>query len=388
MENNNELNNMTCQIKEHSNLKIIGFCIDENCHSINKFACQECFFDNHSGHKLIKIDKLNGIIQNKLKDYKNILEEDKKRAELYDKYEKDGMSTLEKLKQKIFSEIEQKINEYKDKLKKKLQGINNNENKININMKHYEEFFVGNAAPIQRPDLTKLSEICSKIYKEKDNKNEGLNYNDYNNNKIRLLFEESSKSTADFLKAEYISINSYIKQRFLISRFVFEWCRKTYGGYDFFYELANDNTKATKKISQGTMTVLRAKEPLYDNNLYRLQFRIGLKNVGDYDVGIGTDKTGESCWLRTKESICISNTGVINLDINMDNSIKLKDKDVINLEINTQIGKKTFKGFINKKLVCMIDFDIQDNIYVMAAMRNVGSFIELESYEVTHLNNE
>ena len=388
MENNNELNNMTCQIKEHSNLKIIGFCIDENCHSINKFACQECFFDNHSGHKLIKIDKLNGIIQNKLKDYKNILEEDKKRAELYDKYEKDGMSTLEKLKQKIFSEIEQKINEYKDKLKKKLQGININENKININMKHYEEFFVGNAAPIQRPDLTKLSEICSKIYKEKDNKNEGLNYNDYNNNRIRLLFEESSKSTADFLKAEYISINSYIKQRFLISRFVFEWCRKTYGGYDFFYELANDNTKATKKISQGTMTVLRAKEPLYDNNLYRLQFRIGLKNVGDYDVGIGTDKTGDSCWLRTKESICISNTGVINLDINMDNSIKLKDKDVINLEINTQIGKKTFKGFINKKLVCMIDFDIQDNVYVMAAMRNVGSFIELESYEVTHLNNE
>ena len=388
MENNNELNNMTCQIKEHSNLKIIGFCIDENCHSINKFACQECFFDNHSGHKLIKIEKLNDIIQNKLKDYKNILEDEKKRAELYDKYEKDGMSTLEKLKQKIFSEIEQKINEYKDKLKKKLQGINNNENKININMKHYEEFFVGNAAPIQRPDLTKLSEICSKIYKEKDNKNEGLNYNDYNNNRIRLLFEESSKSTADFLKAEYISINNYIKQRFLISRFVFEWCRKTYGGYDFFYELANDNTKATKKISQGTMTVLRAKEPLYDNNLYRLQFRIGLKNVGDYDVGIGTDKTGESCWLRTKESICISNTGVINLDINMDNSIKLKDKDVINLEINTQIGKKTFKGFINKKLVCMIDFDIQDNVYVMAAMRNVGSFIELESYEVTHLNNE
>ena len=388
MENNNELNNMTCQIKEHSNLKIIGFCIDENCHSINKFACQECFFDNHSGHKLIKIEKLNDIIQNKLKDYKNILEDEKKRAELYDKYEKDGISTLEKLKQKIFSEIEQKINEYKDKLKKKLQGINNNENKININMKHYEEFFVGNAAPIQRPDLTKLSEICSKIYKEKDNKNDGLNYNDYNNNRIRLLFEESSKSTADFLKAEYISINNYIKQRFLISRFVFEWCRKTYGGYDFFYELANDNTKATKKISQGTMTVLRAKEPLYDNNLYRLQFRIGLKNVGDYDVGIGTDKTGDSCWLRTKESICISNTGVINLDINMDNSIKLKDKDVINLEINTQIGKKTFKGFINKKLVCMIDFDIQDNVYVMAAMRNVGSFIELESYEVTHLNNE
>ena len=44
MENNNELNNLTCQIKDHSNLKIIGFCIDPNCNSNNKFACQECFF--------------------------------------------------------------------------------------------------------------------------------------------------------------------------------------------------------------------------------------------------------------------------------------------------------------------------------------------------------
>ena len=70
MESNNELNNLTCQIKEHSNLKIIGFCIDQNCNANNKFACQECFFDIHSGHKLMKITKLNSIIQNKLKDYK------------------------------------------------------------------------------------------------------------------------------------------------------------------------------------------------------------------------------------------------------------------------------------------------------------------------------
>ena len=385
MENNNELNNLTCQIKEHSNLKIIGFCVDENCNSINKFSCQECFFDNHSGHKLIKIEKLNDIIQNKLKNYKNILEDERKKAELYDKYEKQGIANLEKLKKKIISEIEAKINEYKNKYKMKLQSIINNDNKININMKHYEEFFVGNAAPIQRPDLSKLSEICAKIYKEKDYKNVGINNNDINN-KMRTLFEESNISLEDFLKVQYKSINTYISQQFLASKSVFEWCKKTYGGYDFFYELANDNTKATKKFSQGTMTVLRAKEPLYDNHLYRLQFRIGLKNVGDYDVGIGTDKTGESCWLRTKESICISNTGVINLDINMDNSIKLKDKDIVNLEINTQIGKKTFKGYINKKLVCLIDFDIQDEIFIMAAMRNVGSVIELESYEIFPLN--
>ena len=66
-QNNNELNNLTCQIKEHSNMKIIGFCIEDNCVYKNKFACQECFFDIHSGHKLIKIEIKDNIF-NKLKN--------------------------------------------------------------------------------------------------------------------------------------------------------------------------------------------------------------------------------------------------------------------------------------------------------------------------------
>ena len=385
MESNNELNNLTCQINSHSNLKIIGFCIDPNCNSNIKFACQECFFDIHSGHKLMKLEKLNSIIQDKLKDYKTIVEDVKKKKELYDKYEKLQLGHVEELKQKIFGEIEAKINEYKEKIKRKLKGIINNDNKISMNIKNYEEYFVGNAAPVQRPDLLKLSEICSGIYKEKDSAM-ARNNNNERNNRIKQLYEETTKSNEDFLRAQYTSISRYLQQNFLISRYTFEWCRKTYGGYDFFYELINNNTKATKKMSQGTMTVLRSKEPLYDNHLYKFKFKIGLKNVGDYDVGIGTDKTGDSCWLRTKESICISNTGVINMDINMDNSIKLKDKDIVDLEINTKNGNKSFKGYINKKLVCLIDFDIKDNIFIMAAMRNVGSFIEVDSYEIIPLD--
>ena len=386
MDNNNELNNLTCQIKEHCNLKIIGFCIDENCKSNCKFACQECFFDLHSGHKLIKIEKLNEKIQKQLKGYKNVLEEEKKKGELYEKYEKIQLEHAEELRQKIISEIDNKINEYKEKVKKKLKGINNNGNKISKNIKQYSEFFVGNAAPVQKPDFVKLSEICTGIFTEKDSAIMNNDNNKERNNRIKLLYEESNKSMDDFLKIQYASISRYIQQNFLISRYIFEWCQKTYGGYDFFYELVNNNTKATKKMSQGTMTVLRSKEHLYNNHLYKLKFRIGLKNVGDYDVGIGTDKTGESCWLRTKESICISNTGVINMDINMDNSIKLKDRDIVDLEINTKIGNKTFKGYINNRLVCLIDFDIKDDIFIMAAMRNVGSFIELESYEILPLN--
>ena len=387
MENNNELNNLTCQIKEHTNMKIIGFCIEDNCVYKNKFACQECFFDIHSGHKLIKIEKLNEIIQSKLRDYKNYLEEEKKSNDLNAKFENIQKSNLDGLKKKIISEIDEKIGEYKEKLKRKMKG-NNNNNIDNINtsmIRHYEEFFVGNAAPVQRPDLFKLSEICFSIFKDKDKLLLNNNSN-IDNNKNKRFYEELNKSTEDFLKSQYILISKYIKQNFLISKYAFEWCKKIYGGYDFFYELTNNNTKATKKLSQGTMTVLRSKEPIYDNHLYRLKFRIGIKNMGDFDVGIGTDKTGESCWLRTKESICLSNTGVINMDINVDNSNKLKDRDIVDLEINTKIGNKTFKGSINNNLVFLIDIEIKDTIFIMAAMRNVGSFIELEAYEIIPLD--
>jgi len=115
MESNNELNNLTCQIKEHSNLKIIGFCIDQNCNANNKFACQECFFDIHSGHKLMKIEKLNSIIQNKLKDYKIIVENEKKKNELYERYEKLQLAHLEELKQKLLVKLMQKLMNIKKK---------------------------------------------------------------------------------------------------------------------------------------------------------------------------------------------------------------------------------------------------------------------------------
>ena len=87
MDTMDELSNLVCQVKEHSNAKIIGFCIQENCLSKNKFACQECFFDVHSGHKMVKAEALFNIIQNKLKEYKHSLEEEKKSGLIYSKYE-------------------------------------------------------------------------------------------------------------------------------------------------------------------------------------------------------------------------------------------------------------------------------------------------------------
>ena len=65
----------------------------------------------------------------------------------------------------------------------------------------------------------------------------------------------------------------------------------------------------------------------------------------------------------------------------MDDSFELKDNDIIDLEISTKEGNKYFKVSLNDKLICLIDFEFK-NIYIMAAMRNRGNFIEVIEYNI------
>lgn len=66
-----------------------------------------------------------------------------------------------------------------------------------MSIKNYEEFFVGNAAPVQRPDLVKLSDICYNIYSDK----EPIIKNDnFDINKIKHLYEEYNRQAEEFLK--------------------------------------------------------------------------------------------------------------------------------------------------------------------------------------------
>ena len=260
---------------------------------------------------------------------------------------------------------------------------------------------MGNAAPLQKPDLNKLSEICFNLYKDTNNSNNEKQISKskddnqlekpslQNKTNFNLSFEYFNKIFDNFIKEEKVSASKYINTKFLnipenyfCNKPKFEWCEVTYYGYDFFYELTNNKAKGTKILSNGTMTILRAKEILENNFIYKIKFKIGLIRGGDFDLGIGTNKCGDSCWLRNKESICISNIGIMNLDINMDNSIQLKNNDIIDLEISTRENQKYFKCFVNDTLVCLLDFELND-VYIMAAMRNNSNFIEVLKYDVS-----
>jgi hypothetical protein len=410
MEVSLELNNLICQIENHNNSYIIGFCIDEKCNEINKFACSECFFDLHSQHKVVKIKEFNRLIQNRYKEYKKSLEEDKEKLDIYKKNELMNIEKIKQLKKDMIELIEKKINSVLEELSNKYLYLDGQNIQKYQNLKEYEEFFVGNAAPIQKIDLNKLSEICSNIYKDtKDchilesssslsNSSYKMESSSENDNrpiktrqadsekilKVKKAMDEINEEIDDYINKQKSFFNNYLNSQFLFNINSFEWCKKTYSSLNFYYQLEKNNWKGIKTLSSGTMTVLRAKEKLFDNYKYKIKFLIGLNSNGDFDLGIGTDLAGDSCWLRTRESICISNKGILNLGINYDNTKYLKDNDIVDFEIITSENKKTFKTSINDNLIFNLDYDLKD-VYLMAAIRNTGNFIEVLEYEASPL---
>ena len=407
MEYSLQLKNINCQKNNHNESAMVAFCIDENCHEQNKFACLECLFDTHQMHKIIKFKDLNDIIEDRYKNYKNKVEEEKEFMEIYKKNEEYQLNKLKKFKNEIIKVLEVKIMNFMNDLKQLypniIKSINNDDKFSNI--KEFVNFFGSNAAPTTKPELTKLSEICMKLYKEGSTKEEILekkNENekkekketdrgDNNNlsseieNKIKAnpCLNKFNKKLDELIKDQLSLMTKYIEENILVfsnnclsTPYIFEWCSKSYTGDGFLFELSNNNKIGTKIMKDETMTILRSKEEIKNNLIYNIKFKIGLKKEGDFDIGIGTEKEANTCWLRNSETISISNKAIRRLGMVMDDRIKLKDNDILDIEISTKEKEKYFKAILNNNLICDLDFEL-DNIFFMAAIRNVGNYIEV-----------
>ena len=55
-----------CEIKEHNNNSIIGYCIDPACTNNNRLLCIDCIFNLHNQHKIKKIEEINESIISQL----------------------------------------------------------------------------------------------------------------------------------------------------------------------------------------------------------------------------------------------------------------------------------------------------------------------------------
>lgn len=394
----NDLPNLICHIPDHGKSKIVGFCIDDLCNEENKFVCVNCFFDPHSQHKIIKIDKLDKLLISKLTEYRKHKEEIKISKKIYIDKEKEISNKIDTLKNNINKIIDEKISIFKEDLFKKFENMNKNTTNFE-NIKNFENFIISNQEPANQNKLTELSTIYSEIYleycNEIDKKNEEekeITINEIEektNKELNNILTNFNKQFENYSTNQLQEISNFLNKNFLTipNNFmtplkVFEWCKKTYQGYDFLYEISEK--KITKNKLQGTMTVARCSNCFEKNYKYIIECKIGFKYGGDLDIGVGNDKAGETCWLRSRNSCGLSTSGIYNKDQIFCNKKCLKDEDKVKMEIIFGDKKKNFKGFINDEEVCNFELDIE-NVYLMVAIRNQGNFVEIIKSEISHL---
>ncbi len=247
-------------------------------------------------------------------------------------------------------------------------------------------------------DLCKLTELCFNICKEvneekekvKNEKGKHKTLSSINNKKINDELEHINKSIDMYMKEQSFSFLNYFNENFLkMSKYVinnkrhFEWCNKTYNNCRFGYKLSNNNSKGTKIKSCCLTSILRSKEKLENNFIYKIKFKIGIIDDGRFDIGISKEQSSDFYYLGNNESLCFSTKGLLVYGERI-GECYLKNNDIIDLEICTKIGNKTFKGSVNNKSVYSFDFDL-DDIYIMASMNRISSYIEVLEYYVIPL---
>jgi len=118
-----------CKNKGHEKEEVVAYCIDPFCKTINKFVCMECLCENHSQHKIKRIE---GVLENLIESIENNNLLEKNNA---------SKNELEKIQQLMEAESDI-LKEHIDKcLKESFETIfNNAKEKINKFEKKFSTF--------------------------------------------------------------------------------------------------------------------------------------------------------------------------------------------------------------------------------------------------------
>ena len=146
---------------EHSNNKIVGLCIEDNC-SYNRLMCTECLFKYHVKHNMINIKD----VKNKFKKLNNYLTEI---DEIKEQYKKKIFLKRDQITKTFEKIINKKSNELYTLLYEKIENIYNINN-LNLDLiKNYQKSFNNFKQNNQLIDFWKLDfELDDKEKKKKE----------------------------------------------------------------------------------------------------------------------------------------------------------------------------------------------------------------------------
>ena len=370
----NDLNRLFCKEKEHENNEIIGICIDNNCNIKNKLLCYKCIFRIHKQHNMIELSEIKENLNKELEIYNKNIDFKNKFENDFNSIEIDFKNKFNEIKKDFIKYFDENLDKYIKHIKNQFKDIINDKN-INSNI-NFQDLLT----QINNNNNENVSKIICNYLNKKPSKENNLFeiktnlYNKINEN-INNFINKQKEFYENKIKDDFQQLfdnNKYLD---------FEWDTKTYGAYNFLYDISQKNI-ARKSKENGTITVIKSKNILQKNKIYSVSFIINNYYGGDYQVGFGNDLQAGSCWLKEGPTYYIKEDGIFN-NGHLLNGNGLKNNDLIKFIID--MTKKKFKIFINDYEIYEGNFYIDKEIYILAAIRNCNNSITVkEFYEINN----
>lgn len=377
-----------CQIKEHQGYPVIGLCIDNKCDNKNKLACFECVFSVHAQHKIVRLTEIEKQMLERLEKVKNSNIDNNENSKFY-KIRKEKEEYLNKsinlLKISLIENIETKTRDFLHNTLNKITQIDQKyDDGLSFNLMIKQ---LGIPKTLKQYEYFSLS--ISNFYK-KMQENSAEKTNKINKEKTILKeFEDLEKNIKKFISDQNLVISNFLQTQYLVPKSYsnhvvkvqFQWAETSYGNYGFFYTLSNDNQTSTKTSSDGTITIVRGKDVLVQGLSYYIEYLINAPQCGDFDVGFGKENVGYSCWLRTTGGYGITNMGIYINGRLSDKTKRIKDKDIVGMNINLKNNTNECDFFINKKKVYSFTFEAME-IVPMCAIRKLNNSVTVTSFQI------
>ena len=149
----------------------------------------------------------------------------------------------------------------------------------------------------------------------------------------------------------------------------------------FYYTLKENDYLAEKTERDDYLHMIKSMNQLKKDNIYKLVFETNYINGNNFHVGFGDFSEATSYfWLKEKKKfVGLTEEGLFIEGSKIDNvSINNNDKKYTFI---IDINNKKFSLFVNEIKKGEFNYNFQENIYPLAAIRKIGNSVKIKTYE-------
>jgi len=371
------LSALSCPIESHLNSPLFGFCIDANCKNPQKFLCNDCIFDNHNGHKIARLKLVDEILNNEKLKSQNL--SDSKIAEFIRQIERTFSEETEKIRDSTMETLKKFSIEFLSQTNNDLfEDLKSQKNSNNLEFLNYKQ--LKDLSFEESSTLTQIIlENINKAPEQKDPQNQKINLVENQIEPLKVALQTLNKSIESLISEKLKTFKPETFFHFDFRMFPLEWVEKAYSTYEFYFELTQDNKNACKIKSQGTMTIVRSKEPLELGFCHFIEVVPNWKSGQDFDVGFGNDSVGKLCWLRVPNAYGITTNGIY-CNGERKSDICLGDGKKVKFEVNLKEKVQKCKMFLEFEMVWEMTFE-EKELFLMAGIRGLKDSIRITNYK-------